>query len=186
MNKNQSSNTHLSKYVFILPAVVIASLIFGISKASENKTIQNILSETLTQDTITAVKGKKVLKTNKESTKTIKIEQKKNDSMALIDTLKNGAPNTRKLGDFGKGNTAVQIKQESSKSDNGPLYVIDGKIQTSGAFNLNPNSIKSINVLKNAPAIALYGDKGKHGVVLLNQKRLLIQQRLTAVKQASQ
>ena len=36
MNKNQTSNSHLSKYVFILPIVIIGSLIFSITNAKES------------------------------------------------------------------------------------------------------------------------------------------------------
>lgn len=35
MNKNQTSNSHLSKYVFILPIAIIGSLIFSVSNAKE-------------------------------------------------------------------------------------------------------------------------------------------------------
>jgi len=178
MNKKQSSNTHLSKYVFILPAVVIGSLIFGLSNASEGKfdptevsEKQDLISFNLPQqDTSTTIKGKRVLKTDKDSTKTIRIEQKKN-SMALIDTLEDGTLDISKLGDSGKGTTVVRIRRDSSQTDKEPLYVIDGKVQTSGGLkNLNPENIKSISVLKDASATSLYGEKGKNGVIEVTTK----------------
>ncbi|WP_020528102.1 M56 family metallopeptidase [Flexithrix dorotheae] len=50
-----------------------------------------------------------------------------------------------------------------------PLYVIDGKIQTE-INDLDPNSIKNIEVLKDEAAIAKYGDKGKNGVIIITTK----------------
>src|SRR5690606_12251930 len=48
MNKKRTSKMHLSKYEFIIPAVVIGSLIFGITKATENKSIAAAISENST------------------------------------------------------------------------------------------------------------------------------------------
>ena len=49
--------------------------------------------------------------------------------------------------------------------------VLDGKkVENSILDMLNPNDIESINVLKGASAITLYGDEGKYGVVLIATK----------------
>lgn len=40
MNRKQSSKMQLGKYVFILPAIILGSLIFGVSKAYENENIK--------------------------------------------------------------------------------------------------------------------------------------------------
>jgi hypothetical protein len=47
-----------------------------------------------------------------------------------------------------------------------PLYVIDG-VETDNIEIINPNYIKSIDVLKGESGTKLYGDKGKNGVVLI-------------------
>lgn len=53
-----------------------------------------------------------------------------------------------------------------------PLYLIDGveipaqQLRTK----LNPNNIQSITVLKDISATATYGEKGKHGVILIKTK----------------
>jgi TonB-dependent SusC/RagA subfamily outer membrane receptor len=53
-----------------------------------------------------------------------------------------------------------------------PLYVIDGVEATSTILNeLSPDSIESISVLKDKSATALYGDKGKNGVILITTKK---------------
>lgn len=51
-----------------------------------------------------------------------------------------------------------------------PLYVIDG-IESGTISNLNPNDIASIDVLKDASSIAIYGQKGANGVVIVTTKR---------------
>ncbi len=51
-----------------------------------------------------------------------------------------------------------------------PLIVIDGVI--GGALNaLDPNDIKSIEVLKDASAAAIYGTRGSSGVIIVTTKR---------------
>jgi bla regulator protein BlaR1 len=54
---------------------------------------------------------------------------------------------------------------------NPPLFYIDGKASTATAMNsLKQNEIESISVLKDASATALYGEKGKNGVILVTTK----------------
>ncbi|MBE0654493.1 MAG: TonB-dependent receptor, partial [Bacteroidales bacterium] len=60
----------------------------------------------------------------------------------------------------------------SIQGDNDPLYVVDGFIMGTGynLNNLNPNDIKSVNALKDATSIAIYGTRGANGVVLITTK----------------
>ncbi len=50
-----------------------------------------------------------------------------------------------------------------------PLYLVDGK-EVDNLNLLNPNDIQSISVLKDKPSTALYGDKGKYGVIIVTTK----------------
>lgn len=53
-----------------------------------------------------------------------------------------------------------------------PLYVVDGKISDYEKVKaLDPNVIKTVNVLKEASATAKYGKKAKGGVVVITTKR---------------
>jgi TonB-linked SusC/RagA family outer membrane protein len=53
-----------------------------------------------------------------------------------------------------------------------PLIVIDGVPNTStNLWELNGNDIESINVLKGAPASALYGSIGRNGAIMITTKR---------------
>jgi TonB-dependent SusC/RagA subfamily outer membrane receptor len=62
----------------------------------------------------------------------------------------------------------IELKEVTpDKLGNKPLYVIDGKIMTipDPLKSISPENIDRINVLKNASAIAMYGEKGVNGVV---------------------
>lgn len=58
----------------------------------------------------------------------------------------------------------------NANTDIKPLYVVDGVI-ANNIDDLNPNQIESIEVLKDTALIALYGNKGLNGVVLITTKK---------------
>jgi iron complex outermembrane receptor protein len=83
----------------------------------------------------------------------------------------------------------VNIRGNNSiRSGNNPLFVVDGVPLTSGAAPasnapgigggasrnplsfLNPNDIESISILKDASATAIYGSRGANGVVIIQTK----------------
>jgi TonB-dependent SusC/RagA subfamily outer membrane receptor len=50
------------------------------------------------------------------------------------------------------------------------LYIVDG-FQLDNALNvINPNDIESIDVLKGASAIAIYGARGSNGIIVIKTK----------------
>ena len=51
-----------------------------------------------------------------------------------------------------------------------PLYVIDG-IETTSLNGIGPNDIATIDILKDASSLAIYGQKGASGVVLVTTKK---------------
>ena len=73
------------------------------------------------------------------------------------------------------GGLLIRIRGRGSIRGSGePLYVIDGMpihAEPGGALRgINPYDIKSITVLKDAAAAAIYGSRGAHGVVLITTK----------------
>lgn len=74
-------------------------------------------------------------------------------------------------------NPVVRVRgRRSISASNDPLYVIDGIPQTSsegdGAiFDINPQDIASMEILKDAAATAIYGSRGANGVILITTKR---------------
>lgn len=93
------------------------------------------------------------------------------------------------------GATTVQIRGNNSlRSGNGPLYVIDGvpldgrtanpslnlganglpfgaTPQLNPLLYINPNDIAQIDVLKDASATAIYGSRGANGVIIITTKK---------------
>lgn len=56
----------------------------------------------------------------------------------------------------------------SIRGNSQPLIIIDGVMTNQEITHLNPYDIKSIEVIKDASALALYGSKGANGVILVN------------------
>ena len=50
-----------------------------------------------------------------------------------------------------------------------PLYIVDG-VEATNIDQIQPDNIESIDVLKNQSSTAIYGEKGKNGVVLITTK----------------
>lgn len=78
-----------------------------------------------------------------------------------------------KYGERGE-NGAIIIKSRTDNSRNNPyvkiikakLYIVDGEeIKEADFYKIDPENIKSINVLKGESAIKKYGDKGQSGVI---------------------
>lgn len=65
-----------------------------------------------------------------------------------------------------RGLTAVSTSSE-------PLIVLDGIPLDRGASlsNIDPNTVESVDILKDAAAAAIYGSRGSNGVVLITTKR---------------
>lgn len=69
------------------------------------------------------------------------------------------------------GGVQVQIRGVGSLGNNSPLYVVDGYPVSGGINTLNPDDIASIDVLKDASATAIYGNRASNGVVIITTKR---------------
>ncbi|MEP7108546.1 MAG: TonB-dependent receptor [Ferruginibacter sp.] len=65
----------------------------------------------------------------------------------------------------------VQVRGIGSLGNNNPLYVIDGYPVTGGLNAINANDIATIDILKDASATAIYGNRASNGVVIITTKR---------------
>lgn len=54
--------------------------------------------------------------------------------------------------------------------DAGAIYVVDGTI-VGDAYDIDPNSVESINILKGANATALFGARASNGAIIINTKK---------------
>ena len=64
----------------------------------------------------------------------------------------------------------MQIRVRGTRSlsaDNNPLIVLDGIPFIGSLADINPDDIKSIDILKDASATAIYGSRGANGVILV-------------------
>lgn len=64
----------------------------------------------------------------------------------------------------------MQIRIRGTRSlnaENDPLVVLDGIPFLGSLADINPNDIKSLDVLKDASATAIYGSRGANGVILI-------------------
>jgi len=81
----------------------------------------------------------------------------------------------RKAGVFGtvKDTTPASIILKMSKDSAIPLYVVDGVVEPASwsLSSLLMRDIESITVLKDASAAAIYGERGKNGVILIDRKK---------------
>lgn len=82
------------------------------------------------------------------------------------------APGVQVVSSSGMPGKGLNVKIRGANSIKGgtePLYVIDGQVGGDIA-SLNPNDIKSMEILKDASATAIYGSRGSNGVVLITTK----------------
>ena len=81
-----------------------------------------------------------------------------------------------RLGHAADGSLTVQIRGAMSWSTEGqPLYLIDGVPITPGPggtlSGINPLDIASIEVLKDAASLTMYGSRAANGVILIKMKK---------------
>ncbi|GAA4305214.1 TonB-dependent receptor [Compostibacter hankyongensis] len=80
-----------------------------------------------------------------------------------------GVTAVTRSGEPGKDGSTIRIRGSNTLGDNNALVVIDG-IPGRSLERVDPNSIESITVLKDASA-AIYGSQAANGVILITTKR---------------
>lgn len=65
----------------------------------------------------------------------------------------------------------IHIRGVATFGNNQPLYIVDGVPVGTSIRDFNPNDIKSIQVLKDASAGAIYGSRAANGVVIITTKK---------------
>jgi TonB-dependent SusC/RagA subfamily outer membrane receptor len=177
MNKMRSAKVHLIKFLFVLPLVTILLLAFRsvaidravVEEAEKAAAIEEIINDITSQPAPVVPVKDTVPVTNSVKGK---ITAVRTDSARTITIVgRYGYDSTRYVIDAsleGPGNPYRARRQYPDV-----LYVIDGVVQEKGdeaLNNINPDNISSINVLKGASAEALYGEKGKDGVIVITSK----------------
>jgi TonB-linked SusC/RagA family outer membrane protein len=80
--------------------------------------------------------------------------------------------NVRQTGGGPNAGAEIRIRGMGSfGASSSPLVVVDGVITNGGLTDVDPNSIESVTVLKDASSAAIFGSRGANGVVLVTTKR---------------
>ena len=104
----------------------------------------------------------------------------------ILDRLKDIAPgmffNTnRSYSGTQNSNTQTNITIRGLSTIEGPLdplVVLDNFIYEGSLYNINPNDIESVTILKDAAATSIWGVRAANGVIVLTSKKALFSQKL--------
>lgn len=145
MLKERSNPWARLKYLYVLPLATIAVTAFARPEISGK------------MDEISAVKVNDFVQIVGTKVPEKKVE-------VLKDTVKKDAPKEEAL------KMPFSIRNAGSQPQ--PLILVDGKEITGEQMqrDINPDMIESISVLKDEASTAIYGDKAKHGVILITLK----------------
>ena len=147
-------------------------------QVGKSTTIDVVLKEdvSLLDEVVVIGYGTSTKKDLVSSVSTVKSDVLENQPVARLDQALQGRASgvevTSNSGAPGTGST-IRIRGNSSiNGNNDPLYVVDGFIVGTGfnLNNINVNDVESIDVLKDATALAIYGTRGASGVILITTK----------------
>ena len=163
--------------------VVVSSIGFE----SKTVTIQNTATELLVmldvsksdlEDVVVVGYG-----TQKKVTMTSAVSQIKGADLVrrpvsnIQQALQGQAPGLTVLdrgGEPGRSSATLRVRgittfSGNSSGNSSPLIIVDGVEQT--LFNINPEDVENISILKDASSTAIYGSRAANGVVLVTTKR---------------
>jgi hypothetical protein len=150
MNAKRSSKLNLTRYAFLVPAVIVLLLVFTISKAVPGKTnghfrryLSGILKEAVG------------IKQNKPLLPVINTSKIRVENAQTADT--NHVPTTAQkvVRPLTAADTALLIKKSLIGIDNPVIYVVDGKVIDT-TEKLKPDDIDSMAITKNKQYTMLY------------------------------
>jgi len=91
-----------------------------------------------------------------------------------VDAIKGRIPGVDVTLNSPEPGATARIRIRGTRSigaSNDPLFVVDGVPIQGDLRDIDQNSIESIDVLKDASAVAVYGSRGANGVILITTKR---------------
>lgn len=101
------------------------------------------------------------------------IDMEKEAPRSVADILRGGVAGlTLGMANTPAGTASIQIRGKNTlTAGSSPLLVLDGVIYNGELTDINPNDIESIDVLKDASSVAIYGAKASNGVIAISTKR---------------
>ncbi|MDP3431766.1 MAG: SusC/RagA family TonB-linked outer membrane protein, partial [Bacteroidota bacterium] len=97
------------------------------------------------------------------------LKQNTANALGALQSRAPGVDITQTSGQPGSG-YKVTIRGVGTTGNSSPLYVVDGIVR-SGINDLDPSSIASMDVLKDAASAAIYGARAANGVILITTKQ---------------
>lgn len=161
------------KGIWVLQAVQCPSALIEAGYLSNNKELAKIKN---------ADYQKKLAASILRGIENYLIDQEKGASIEVRDTTKKVmfvqgykiSPEDTLIASKGN-NKSVVIRMDgvgTSSNAQKPLFILDGEVISESVMKvIDPNKIESINILKDASAIAVFGEKGKGGVVQITTKK---------------
>jgi TonB-dependent SusC/RagA subfamily outer membrane receptor len=110
-------------------------------------------------------------------------EEKMTKAVSIKDTTKKVmivqgykiSPEDTLIASKGNNKSSVLIKLDAAGGVGNaqkPLFILDGEVISESVMSvIDPSKIESINILKEASAVAVFGEKGKGGVVQITTKK---------------
>jgi TonB-dependent SusC/RagA subfamily outer membrane receptor len=163
-----------NKGIWVLQAVQCPSALIEAGYLSNNKELAKIKD---------ADYQKKLAASILRGIENYLIDQEKGASIEVRDTTKKVmivqgykiSPEDTLIASKGNNKSSVVIKMDAAGgTSNGqkPLFILDGEVISESVMSvIDPNKIESINILKDASAVAVFGEKGKGGVVQITTKK---------------
>ena len=169
MLKEKSNPWARLKYLYVLPLAAIAVTAFARPEISGK---MDEISAVKVNDFVQIV-GTKVPEKKVEVLKdTVKKDAPKEEAFEVsrLETVPTHSKVTITDGMKRSGMDLFSVRNAGSQPQ--PLIFVDGKEITGEQMqrDINPDMIESISVLKDEASTAIYGDKAKHGVILITLK----------------
>lgn len=183
MNKKQSSRFGLATYALVVP-ILLFSMIVSVAiaqdklpkKKSEKKTAAIVLKDTLAgKKPLILLDGVEIDKKKMDDIDPEKIQTVnvlKDDTGAYGEKGKDGVVIiTSKKEENVEGHQITFRQNSTGKIPSDVLFVIDGvPTENKNGDMPVPEQIESLSILKDKSATALYGERGKNGVILITTK----------------
>jgi TonB-dependent SusC/RagA subfamily outer membrane receptor len=163
-----------NKGIWVLQAVQCPSALIEAGYLSNNKELAKIKD---------ADYQKKLAASILRGIENYLIDQEKGTSIEVKDTTKKVmivqgykiSPEDTLIASKGNNKSSVVIKMDAAGGTGNaqkPLFILDGEVISESVMSvIDPNKIESINILKDASAVAVFGEKGKGGVVQITTKK---------------
>lgn len=184
MNKQQSASIHLMKYLTAAPLILALVCCFGVSSGQQkkifittaaphekkvsNKQVTNPVVSAKPEVTLATADPKMLKKAlHKEN------NREEQESVATVaEVVEPGTDADEITIQSASGTQVVQIKEGALwESLNRPVVVVDGqKVPYETLDRINADHMKSMTVLKGLDAVALFGEEGKNGAILITMK----------------